>query len=118
MTRRDLQRNARAEGRPWDIAKWFDAATPLGAIRPVGEIGHPGSGAITLDVNDARIQQGDLNQMIWKPNEVVALVARYQTLAPGDIIFTGTPEGETVVGKGDRLVGEIEGIGRLSVTIT
>ena len=56
--------------------------------------------------------------MIWKPNEVVALLAKYQTLAPGDIIFTGTPEGETVVGKGDDLVGEIEGIGRLSVTIT
>ena len=118
MTRRDLQRAARAEGRPWDIAKWFDAATPLGPIRPVSEIGHPRSGAITLDVNGARIQQGDLNQMIWKPNEVVALLAKYETLAPGDIIFTGTPEGETVVEKGDRLEGEIEGIGRLSVTIT
>ena len=118
MTRRDLQRVARSEGKPWDTAKWFEGATPLGPIHAAREVGHPESGAITLDVNGTRVQQGNLNQMVWKPGELVALLAKYVTLAPGDVIFTGTPEGETVLDTGDRLEGGIEGLGTLAVTIT
>lgn len=118
MTRRDLQKAARSEGKPWDTAKWFDGATPLGPIHAAREVGHPESGAITLDVNGTLVQQGNLNQMVWKPGELVALVAKYVTLAPGDVIFTGTPEGETVLKAGDRLEGRIEGLGTLAVTIT
>ena len=118
MTRRDLQRAARSEGKPWDTAKWFDGATPLAPIRAAREAGHPESGAITLDVNGARVQQGNLNQLIWKPDELVALLATFVTLAPGDIIFSGTPEGEAILDTGDRLEGRIEGLGTLAVTIT
>jgi fumarylpyruvate hydrolase len=117
MTRRDLQSAARQEGKPWDIAKWFDGATPISDINPVGAISHPVEGAITLEVNDARVQEGDLNQMIWKPAEVVSIVSKFFTLHPGDLIFTGTPAGETIVGHGDRLDGRIEGVGHLSLTI-
>ena len=113
MTRRDLQAAAREEGKPWDTAKWFDGATPVSEIRPVTAAGHPEDGAITLDVNGARVQTGDLNQMIWKPAEVVAIVSRFFTLQPGDLIFSGTPAGETVVQSGDDLFGAVEGVGSL-----
>ena len=117
MTRRDLQGAARQEGKPWDIAKWFDGATPVSDINPVTIAGHPSEGAITLDVNGARVQAGDLNQMIWKPAEVVSIVSRFFTLHPGDLIFTGTPAGEAIVNPGDRLEGIIEGVGTLHFAI-
>ena len=117
MTRRDLQGAARQEGKPWDIAKWFDGATPVSDINPLSATGHPAEGAITLDVNGSRVQAGDLNQMIWKPAEVVSIISRFFTLHPGDLIFTGTPAGEIIVNTGDRLEGSIEGVGRLDFAI-
>lgn len=117
MTRRDLQRAARAEGKPWEVAKWFEGATPLSTIRPAAGIGHPQSGTITLDVNGARVQEGDLSQLIWKPAEVVALLSEVFTLRAGDIVFTGTPAGEAIVAAGDTLTGAIEGVGTLTVSI-
>lgn len=117
MTRRDLQKAARSEGKPWDTAKWFDGCAPVSAIRRAVDIGHPTRGAIVLDVNGRRAQEGDLAQMIWKAAEVVAVISKYVTLAPGDILFTGTPAGEVVLNRGDRLVGRIEGVGALEVEI-
>jgi fumarylpyruvate hydrolase len=117
MTRRDLQRAARSQGKPWDTAKWFEGCSPISAIRRVSDIGHITRGAITLDVNNKRAQEGDINQMMWQPADVVALVSRYITLAAGDVIFTGTPTGEIVLNRGDRLHGAITGIGTLDVEI-
>ncbi|MGE5539983.1 MAG: fumarylacetoacetate hydrolase family protein [Gemmatimonas sp.] len=117
MTRRDLQRAARAAGKPWDTAKWFEGCSPISDVRRAADIGHPARGAITLDVNGRRAQAGDLAQMMWTAPEVVALVSRYVTLAPGDVIFTGTPAGEIAVTSGDRLHGAIDGVGTLDVTI-
>lgn len=117
MTRRDLQRAARNEGKPWDMAKTFDGASPIAAIHPADRVGHPQQGAITLDVNGKRAQEGDLLQMAWTPLALVVLLSRFVTLRPGDLIFTGTPSGEIQLHPGDRLDGHITGLGHLLVTI-
>lgn len=117
MTRRDLQSEAKKLGRPWEIAKSFENSAPCGPLVPVSLIGHPVSGAITLDVNGDRRQEGDLNQMIWKVPEIIAVLSRFFTLRPGDIIMTGTPAGVGAVGRGDLLVAHIDGIGDLTLRL-
>ncbi|WP_283176867.1 fumarylacetoacetate hydrolase family protein [Gemmobacter sp. 24YEA27] len=115
MTRRDLQSEAKKLGRPWEVAKSFENSAPCGPLMPVAQIGHPVSGAITLDVNGKRRQEGDLNQMIWKVPEIIAVLSRFFTLRSGDIIMTGTPAGVGAVGRGDLLVAHIDGIGDLTL---
>jgi fumarylpyruvate hydrolase len=117
MTRRDIQRAARNEGKPWDMAKTFDGASPIAAIHTAESVGHIERGAITLDVNGKRAQEGDLSQMAWTPLTLVAMLSRQIALRPGDLIFTGTPAGETQLHAGDRLDGHIAGLGQLLVTI-
>lgn len=117
MTRRDIQRAARNEGKPWDMAKTFEGASPIAAIHSAQTIGHPERGAITLDVNGARAQEGDLSQMAWTPLQLTAMLSRFVTLRPGDLIFTGTPSGEIQLRSGDRLEGKIAGLTSLLVTI-
>ncbi len=117
MTRRDIQRAARNEGKPWDMAKTFDGASPIGAIHMAETVGHPERGAITLDVNGTRAQDGELSQMAWTPLTLVAMLSRFVTLRPGDLIFTGTPTGEIQLRPGDALDGRIDGLGSLLVTI-
>lgn len=118
MTRRDLQRGARNAGQPWDMAKTFDAASPIATIHRAADIGHPQSGLITLDVNGERMQAGDLEEMSWAPLDQVALLSKYVTLRPGDLIFTGTPKGEAQLKAGDTLLGSIAGLTDLRVSIT
>lgn len=117
MTRRDLQRMAREEGKPWDTAKWFTGASPVSDIRPAAEVETPDQGLISLDLNGRRVQEGRLSDMIWKAEEVVAILSRFVTLCPGDLIFTGTPPGECILQPGDHLEGRIEGVGALSLDI-
>ncbi|SEC80060.1 fumarylacetoacetate hydrolase family protein [Rhodobacter sp. 24-YEA-8] len=117
MTRRDLQSEAKKLGRPWEIAKSFENSAPCGPLVPVSLVGHPVSGAITLAVNGDRRQEGDLNQMIWKVPEIIAVLSRFFTLRPGDIIMTGTPAGVGAVGRGDLLVAHIDGIGDLTLRL-
>ena len=117
LTRRDMQEVAKKGGRPWDMAKGFDASGPVGVLRPVTEIGHPARGAVTLDVSGQRRQTGDVSDMIWSVAEVVAHLSGLVTLAPGDLIFTGTPAGVGAVSRGDRLEARIEGVGELTVTL-
>lgn len=117
MTRRDIQRAARNEGKPWDMAKSFEGASPIGAIHAASAIGHPERGAITLDVNGTRAQDGDLAQMAWTPLTLTAMLSRFVTLRPGDLIFTGTPAGEIQLARGDRLHGRIAGLSPLDITI-
>lgn len=117
LTRRDLQAAARAAGLPWDMSKGFDNSAPIGAIRPAAEIGHPARGRIALSVNGAPRQQGDLSDMILGVAEIVSALSRFVALAPGDLIFTGTPSGVGPLLPGDRAEGEVEGVGSVSVTI-
>ncbi|MCW2286464.1 fumarylpyruvate hydrolase [Rhodoblastus acidophilus] len=117
LTRRDLQAEAKKAGRPWDMAKGFDASAPLGLIRPAGACGDVGKGRISLSVNGAGRQQGDLAEMIWSVAEIIAILSTYVALAPGDLIFTGTPAGVGAVSAGDLLNGEIEGVGEVTTRI-
>lgn len=117
FTRRDLQAEAKKEGKPWAAAKAFEGSAPISAIVPAARIGHPEHGAIWLKVNDRRKQEGDMNQMIWKVPEIIAELSRLFVLAPGDVIMTGTPSGVGPVQRGDRVDCGIDGIATLSVTI-
>jgi fumarylpyruvate hydrolase len=117
MTRRDLQGKAKDTGRPWEVGKAFEASAPCTAIVPAAKIGHPASGAVTLDINGERRQTGDLNQMIWKVPEMISYLSGLFTLAAGDIIFAGTPSGVGPVKRGDKLLGRVEGVGTLEVRV-
>jgi len=117
MTRRDLQNEMKKQGRPWCIGKAFEHSAPIGAIRPKAATGELTRGAITLDVNGQRRQTGNLSDLIWSVNETIAALSRAWTLAPGDLIYTGTPAGVGAVVAGDTLVGAIEGLGELRLAI-
>ncbi len=118
LTRRDRQREARELRLPWEVGKSFDRSAPCGPIHPATRVGHITAGAISLGVNGARRQTGDIGQMIWNVAEIVANLSRHYALAPGDLIFTGTPAGVGPVVPGDRLEAAVAGLGRLSITIT
>ncbi|TQV80887.1 fumarylacetoacetate hydrolase family protein [Denitrobaculum tricleocarpae] len=117
MTRRDLQGVAKKMGRPWDMGKGFDHSAPCSALRAAADIGHPHSGAIWLKVNNSLKQAGDLSQQIWSVPETISFLSNLVELAPGDLIFTGTPAGVGPVVAGDRLEGHVDGIGDIEVTI-
>jgi fumarylpyruvate hydrolase len=117
LTRRDLQIASRDMKRPWEIGKAFDASAPCGALQPASKIGHPSKGRIALKANGKLRQEGDLAQMIWKVPEIIAKLSEMVELAGGDIIMTGTPSGVAATVPGDKLECEIEGVGRLTVTI-
>ncbi len=116
LTRRDMQTAARNSGKPWDFSKGFDNSAPIGALRPAAEIGHPAKGRIALSVNGSPRQQGDLSDMIWTLPQIISDISRYVALAPGDLIFTGTPSGVSAMQPGDKAEGEIEGVGSVRVT--
>lgn len=118
MTRRDLQALAKKAGRPWTFAKGFDQSAPIGEIAPASRIGHPATGAISLLVNGAERQRGDLSEQIWSVPEAIAFLSRYVALKAGDLIMTGTPAGVGAVGRGDVLEGSIAGVGTVRTTIT
>ena len=117
LTRRDLQFAAREQGRPWDVAKGFDCSAPVSAIRPAADMGRLEGGEIWLEVNGETRQRANLSEMIWSVPEIVAELSTYFELRPGDLIFTGTPEGVGPVRRGDSLVGGIDGLETLRTTI-
>ena len=117
MTRRDLQGVAKQMGRPWEIGKAVERSAPMTPLVPASEIGHPDHGAITLKVNGEMRQVGDLNQMIWKTQEMIAYLSEHFELAPGDLIMSGTPSGVGAVVRGDVMEGEVEGVGSLIVKV-
>jgi fumarylpyruvate hydrolase len=116
MTRRDLQNQAKDMGRPWDMGKGFDNSAPIGVIYPVSEVGHIDKGTIQLDVNGKTRQKSDLNALIWSIPETISYLSGLVTLAAGDLIYSGTPEGVAAVGKGDTLQGFVDKAGTVSVT--
>ena len=117
MTRRDLQFALRDKGRPWELGKAFDQSAPLAPIHRLNETGLIEQGAIWLKVNGQDKQRSNISGLIWSVAEVIGNLSEYFTLAPGDLIFTGTPAGVGKVIKGDALTGGIEGLGELSIQL-
>jgi fumarylpyruvate hydrolase len=117
MTRRDLQFAAREKQRPWDFGKDFEQSAVLAEIVPAAEIGHPRQGRIELRVNGQTKQSADLSLLIHGVSAVVAHLSQYYHLQPGDLIYTGTPEGVGPVKPSDVLEGSIEGVGTIALTI-
>lgn len=117
MTRRDLQMIARNMGRPWDMGKGFDQSAPCSEIYPASGIGHPADGAIWLKVNGETKQTGDIADMIWNTPESVSYLSGLVRLEPGDLIFTGTPEGVGAVVSGDEIAVHVDGICDLDIKI-
>ncbi|WP_336490564.1 fumarylacetoacetate hydrolase family protein [Methylobacterium nigriterrae] len=118
MTRRDLQDDAKALRRPWDLGKAADASAPIGPLHRAAVIGHPDRGMIGLSVDGAPRQSGDLSEMIWSVAEQVAYLSAYFELQPGDLLFTGTPSGVGPVRRGETMVASVEGLGEIALAVT
>lgn len=118
LTRRDVQQAAKRDRHPWDLAKGFDHAAPLGTIVPQDHGFLPQRGAIALAVNGRDRQRGDLGDMIWSVPALLAELSRHVRLMPGDLVFTGTPAGVGALAVGDRVTATIEGLPPLDFAIT
>ncbi len=118
MTRRDLQQAAAKSGRPWEIGKSFDHSAPCSEVYPAGQTGHVAEGEIQIAVNGTIRQKSDLNLMIWDVAHIISHLSQQVTLAPGDLIYTGTPEGVGPVVAGDTMVGRIARLGELTIKIS
>ena len=110
MTRRDLQLEARAKGRPWDLGKSFEQSAVVAPLVPVSSAGAIHSAAMTLEVNGVVRQKTNLSDMIWSSAEIISFLSQYYLLGPGDLIFTGTPAGVGAVVPGDTMYGTIDGL--------
>lgn len=117
MTRRDLQNDMKKQGRPWCIGKGFEESAPIGPITPKAAWSLHGDAEIRLEVNGAVRQRSTLSKLIWSVPEVIAELSKAWTLAPGDLIFTGTPEGVAAVVQGDRLSAQVQGLRGLEIEL-
>lgn len=115
MTRRDLQNDMKKQGRPWSIGKGFDHSAPIGPITPAAQAGDVDAAGIWLQVNGADRQRSSVSQLIWNIAETIEHLSAAWELQPGDLIFTGTPEGVAAVVRGDVLEGGVDGLGTLRV---
>ncbi len=113
LTRRDLQAEARDKGQPWDSAKAFDNSAPMAAIHTVEQVGHPTDARIWLKVNDEIRQDSNLSKLIWSVPEIIAELSTFWRLQPGDLIFTGTPDGVGPLVEGDMVTAGIYGLDTL-----
>ncbi|MCB1493952.1 MAG: fumarylacetoacetate hydrolase family protein [Rhodobiaceae bacterium] len=118
MTRRDLQGAAKKTGRPWEVGKAFERSAPVGPLFPAAGVGPLAGRTITMAVNGEVRQRGSLDDMIWKVPQQIAYLSSLFALAPGDLIFTGTPAGVGPVQPGDVMVAEVSDLDRLEVTVT
>ncbi len=117
MTRRDLQMKMREQGRPWEIGKAFDFSAPIAPMRALADVGEINEGAIVLEVDGEVRQKSDITHLIWSVNEVIANLSTLFTLQPGDLIFTGTPEGVGAVKPGQTITVRIDRLPSLTVRI-
>src|SRR5690606_31326597 len=104
MTRRDLQMKMREAGRPWEIGKAFDRSAPIGPLYRAEQVGHLERAGIKLEVNGQTKQNSGIDKLIWSVAETVSYLSRFFRLEPGDLIYTGTPEGVGAVVAGDLMV--------------
>lgn len=117
MTRRDLQSEMKKQGRPWCIGKAFDASAPIGQITPAAQAGDIENAEISLQVNGQDRQRSNVSKLIWNIGEIIEHVSAAWELAPGDLIYTGTPEGVAAVVAGDTLHGAVAGLTDITVKI-
>src|SRR5258705_7221185 len=117
LSRRDLQLQARAQGRPWDWGKGFDLSAPIAPLHPVSEVGHPNSGRLWLAVDGQVKQDSDIAKLIWPVPDIIVAISRSMELRPGDLIMTGTPEGVGPVKRGEVMTGGIDGIGAIKISV-
>lgn len=117
LTRRDLQNVAKKMGRPWDSSKAFDQSAPIAPIVPMADVASLTQGRIWLAVNGKVKQDADIADLIWPVADHIATLSQSMTLAPGDIIMTGTPAGVGAVTPGDVMTGGVDGIATLEVTV-
>lgn len=117
MTRRDLQGEMKKQGRPWCIGKGFDASAPISPITPAAQAGAIDTAAIWLKVNGEERQRSSVGQLIWKISEIIEHLSRAWALAPGDLIYTGTPAGVASVQRGDLLEGGVDGLAPLRLRV-
>ena len=117
LTRRDLQQHAKTTGGPWEAAKAFDHSAACTALVPVALCGHPRQGAVWLAVNGVERQRADLSGLLWPVAALVAMLSRSVTLAPGDLIYTGTPAGVGPLQPGDVVSGGVHGIAQFCMTV-
>jgi len=117
MTRRDLQGEMKKQGRPWCIGKGFDFSAPIGPITPAAQAGDIEKAEIWLQVNGKDRQRSDVSKLIWNIGEIIEHVSAAWELQPGDLVYTGTPEGVAAVVAGDTLVGGVKGLTEISVKI-
>jgi len=118
LTRRDLQKAAKDKGRPWELGKGFDKSAVIGSLSPVSKIDHPKEARIWLAVNKIVKQDSNINKLIWSVPEMISILSKTVTLEPGDIIYTGTPEGVGPIQKGDKISGGIDGLSEISLSIS
>jgi fumarylpyruvate hydrolase len=117
MTRRDLQIASREKGRPWEVGKAFDESAPIAPLHEAAKIGHPTKAAIWVKVDGVDKQRSDIDHLTWSVPEVIANLSTLFELQPGDLIFTGTPEGVGKVQRGQTMHGGIDGLGELLVKV-
>ena len=117
FTRRDLQQQAKDMGRPWDFGKGFDRSAPCAPLSRVAEVGHPDKGRIWLSVNGVVKQDADLAELIWPIPDVISILSQSMRLAPGDLIYSGTPAGVGAVKPGDKIAGGVIGLTDIAIEI-
>jgi fumarylpyruvate hydrolase len=117
MTRRDLQLAAREKGRPWDAGKNFDASAPIGPLRRAAEVPDIARRRLWLEVNGQVRQDANISQLLFPIETIISHLSKLYSLEAGDLIMTGTPAGVGAVLRGDRLVGRVEGLSPIDVTI-
>ncbi len=117
MTRRDLQAQMKQQQRPWEVGKAFDHSAPIGPIHAASDVGHIDRGAVWLQVDGADRQRSDLSLMIWNVAETLANLSTLFTLQPGDLVFTGTPDGVGAVQRGQTMTGGVDGLGEIRVRV-
>ncbi|RYG08137.1 MAG: FAA hydrolase family protein, partial [Burkholderiales bacterium] len=117
MTRRDLQGEMKKQGRPWCIGKAYDHSAPIGPITPADKAGDVANAELYLQVNGKDRQRSTVSKLIWNIAETIEHLSAAWELQPGDLIYTGTPEGVAAVVSGDTMVGEVKGLGTLTVKV-
>jgi fumarylpyruvate hydrolase len=117
MTRRDLQGEAKKQGRPWEIGKSFDSSAPIGPTVPAAKAGNASAATIELKVNGTVKQTSTTAKLIWNIAETIEHLSAYWRLEPGDLIYTGTPEGVGAVKSGDLMEGSVAGVGTLKLRV-